>query len=110
MLCPGRGGAAGAEAAALRLGTTVAQTAADIWLGGRRRQQERHLSLPELVRLRVPGLRLQRSAERQFGQITDAVCDTFARADLSDEDVLAADADPAELIRRTPARCPPRWG
>ncbi|MFI8894134.1 NACHT domain-containing protein [Streptomyces paradoxus] len=116
-----------AEAAALRLGTTVARTAADLWLGGRRREQERHLSMAELVRLRVPGLRLRRSVERQFGQITDAVfdrlepylehefrgldeagqqavtdavCDTFARADLSDEAVLAADADPAELIRR----------
>ncbi|MEU6908345.1 hypothetical protein ABZ935_23825 [Streptomyces coeruleorubidus] len=63
-----------AEAAALRLGTTVAKTAADIWLGGRR-QQERHLPLAELVRVRVPGLRLQRSVKRQFGQITDAVFD-----------------------------------
>ncbi|MEU2272949.1 NACHT domain-containing protein [Streptomyces olindensis] len=116
-----------AEAAALRLGTTVAKAAADLWLGGRRREQERHLPLAELVRVRVPGLRLRRSVERQFGQITDAVfdrlepylehefrgldesgrqavidgvCDTFARADLSDEAVLAADANPAELIRR----------
>ncbi|MEU1937495.1 hypothetical protein ACH49O_26585 [Streptomyces coeruleorubidus] len=64
-----------AEAAALRLGTTVAKTAADIWLGGRRRQQERHLPLAELVRVRVPGLRLQRSVERQFGQTADAVFD-----------------------------------
>jgi Leucine-rich repeat (LRR) protein len=122
-----------AEAAALRLGTTVAKTAADIWLGGRRRQQERQLSLTELVRLRVPGLRLQRSVERQFGQITDAVfdrlepylehefrgldeagrqavidavCDTFARADLSDEAVFAADAQPAELIRRVTGSVP----
>ncbi|WP_336621358.1 NACHT N-terminal Helical domain 1-containing protein [Streptomyces sp. DH10] len=122
-----------AEAAALRLGTTVARTAADIWLGGRRRQQERHLPLAELVRVRVPGLRLQRSVERQFGQITDAVfdrlepylehefrgldesgrqavidavCDTFARADLSDEAVLAADANAAELIRRITGSVP----
>ncbi|MEU2912053.1 NACHT N-terminal Helical domain 1-containing protein [Streptomyces massasporeus] len=122
-----------AEAAALRLGTTVAKTAADIWPGGRRRQQERQLSLTELVRLRVPGLRLQRSVERQFGQITDAVfdrlepylehefrgldeagrqavidavCDTFARADLSDEAVFAADAQPAELIRRVTGSVP----
>ncbi|MFF5846233.1 NACHT domain-containing protein [Streptomyces massasporeus] len=122
-----------AEAAALRLGTTVAKTAADIWLGGRRRQQERQLSLTELVRLRVPGLRLQRSVERQFGQITDAVfdrlepylehefrgldeagrqavidavCDTFARADLSDEAVFSADAHPAELIRRLTGSVP----
>ncbi|MEU0193865.1 hypothetical protein ABZ250_29085 [Streptomyces afghaniensis] len=41
-----------AEAAALRPGTTVAKTAADLWLGGRRRQRE-----------------------RQFEQITDAVFD-----------------------------------
>ncbi|MFD5740129.1 NACHT domain-containing protein [Streptomyces massasporeus] len=126
-----------AEAAALRLGTTVAKTAADIWLGGRRRQQERQLSLTELVRLRVPGLRLQRSVERQFGQITDAVfdrlepylehefrgldesgrqavidavCDTFARADLSDEAVFAADAHPAELIRRLTGSVPAPMG
>ncbi|MGH1552695.1 hypothetical protein ACRAWF_13300 [Streptomyces sp. L7] len=30
----------------------------------------------------------------------NGVCDTFAHADLSDEAVLAADAQPAELIRR----------
>ncbi|MEU0726107.1 NACHT domain-containing protein [Streptomyces sp. NPDC006140] len=126
-----------AEAAALRLGTTVAKTAADLWLGGKRRQQERHLSLAELVRVRVPGLRLQRSVERQFGQVTDAVfdrlepylehefrgldeagrqavidavCDTFARADLSDEAVLAADANAAELIRRITTSVPPPVG
>lgn len=28
------------------------------------------------------------------------MCDSFARADLSDEAVLAADANPGELIRR----------
>ncbi|WP_328493747.1 NACHT domain-containing protein [Streptomyces sp. NBC_00414] len=117
----------GAEVAALRLGTTVANTAAQMWLGGKRREQERRLSLDELVRVRVPGLRLQRSVSRQFEEMADAaaarmepflvrefrgldesgreaaingVCDTFAAADLSDEAVLAADANPAELIRR----------
>jgi hypothetical protein len=116
-----------AEAAALRLGTTVATTAAQLWLGGRRREQERRMPMAELVRLRVPGLRFQRSVERQFEEIADAVfdrlapflerefrgldengrqavlngvCDTFARADLSDEAVLAADANPAEVVRR----------
>lgn len=116
-----------AEAAALRLGTTVATTAAQLWLGGRRREQERRTPMAELVRLRVPGLRFQRSLERQFEEIADAVfdrlapflerefrgldesgrqavlngvCDTFARADLSDEAVLAADANPAEVVRR----------
>ncbi|NGO08597.1 NACHT domain-containing protein [Streptomyces sp. HC44] len=116
-----------AEAAALRLGTTVANTAAQMWLGGKRREQERRLPMDELVRVRVPGLRLQRSVRRQFEEMADAVaarmepflahefrgmdesgreaavngvCDTFAAADLSDEAVLAADASPAELIRR----------
>ncbi|XUL91325.1 NACHT domain-containing protein [Streptomyces galilaeus] len=95
--------------------------------GGKRREQERRLPMEELVRLRVPGLRQQRSVRRQFEGMADAVaeriepflaqefrgldessreaalngvCDTFAHADLSDEAVLAADAQPAELIRR----------
>ncbi|MGI5378439.1 NACHT domain-containing protein [Streptomyces sp. CA-251387] len=116
-----------AETAALRLGTTVANTAAQIWLGGRRREQERHLSIEELARVRIPGVKFSRSVKRQFEQIADAVfdrlepflehefrrleesgrqavidavCDTFAAADLSDGALLAADAQPAELIRR----------
>ncbi|MGP2437524.1 NACHT domain-containing protein [Streptomyces sp. JW3] len=116
-----------AEAAALRLGTTVASTAAQIWLGGKRRAQERDLPIEELARVRVPGVKFSRSVKRQFEQIADAVfdrlepflehefraleeagrqavidavCDTFAAADLSDEALLAADAQPAELIRR----------
>ncbi|WP_338700905.1 NACHT domain-containing protein [Streptomyces sp. Q6] len=116
-----------AELAALRLGQTVARAAAQLWLGGRRRTQERTLSMSELMELRVPGLRLRRSLERQFEQIADAVAarvepflerefrgldaagrqaaidgvaDTFAKADLSDEAVLAADVNAAELVRR----------
>ncbi|MET9828318.1 NACHT domain-containing protein [Streptomyces sp. NPDC006385] len=116
-----------AEAAALRLGTTVARAAAQAWLGGKRREQERRLSMAELVRVRVSGLRLQRSVERQFEEIADAVfdrlapflerefrgleeggrravvdgvCDTFAAADLSDKAMLAADVNPAEIVRR----------
>ncbi|MBT2676763.1 NACHT domain-containing protein, partial [Streptomyces sp. ISL-14] len=116
-----------AEAAALRLGTTVARAAAQVWLGGKRQEQERRLSMAELVRVRVSGLRLQRSVERQFEEIADAVfdrlapflerefrgldeggrravldgvCDTFVQADLSDEALLAADVNPAEVVRR----------
>ncbi|MEU6157042.1 NACHT domain-containing protein [Streptomyces sp. NPDC047130] len=124
-----------AEAAALRLGSTVATAAARLWLGGRRREQERHLSMDELVRTKVGGLRLQREVRNQFEQITDAVfdrlepyldhefrrleessreavvdavCDTLAAADLSDDAILAADAKPAELTRRiTSAARPP---
>ncbi|MEU9170184.1 NACHT domain-containing protein [Streptomyces sp. NPDC048420] len=116
-----------AEVAALRLGTTVARAAAQAWLGGKRREQERRLGMAELIRLRVPGMRLQRSVERQFEEIADAVfdrlapflerefrgldeggrqavldgvCDTFAAADLSDGALLSADVNPAEVVRR----------
>ncbi|KUN57521.1 ATP-binding protein [Streptomyces canus] len=115
-----------AETAALRLGTTVANAAGRLWLGGKQREQERLLSMEELVRVRVSGIRLQREVKQQFDQITnavfdrlepflkhafqrleeggrqaviDAVSDMFTQADLSDEALLAANAQPAELIR-----------
>ncbi|MER5518103.1 hypothetical protein [Streptomyces sp. NPDC002763] len=105
----------------------MTRSAAQTWPGGKRREQERRMDMAELTRLRVPGLRLQRSVERQFGEMADAVfdrlapfldrefagltesgreavvngvCDTFAAADLSDEAILAADANPAEVVRR----------
>ena len=126
-----------AEAAALRLGTTVAKAAAEMWLGGKRREQERRMDLAELIRLRVPGLRFQRGVRRQFEEIADAVydrlapflerefpgleensrravidavCDTFAAADLSDEAVLSADAKPAEIVRRVTGAVRPPAG
>ncbi|MFF5535185.1 NACHT domain-containing protein [Streptomyces cinerochromogenes] len=126
-----------AEAAALRLGTTVVKVAAQTWLGGRRREQERRMDMAELVRLRVSGLRFQRSVERQFEEIADAVydrlapflerefpgleessrqavidgvCDTFAAADLSDGAVLAADVNPAEVVRRVTGSVRPPVG
>ncbi|MFI2202571.1 NACHT domain-containing protein [Streptomyces sp. NPDC020192] len=126
-----------AEAAALRLGTTVAKAAADMWLGGRRREQDRRLEMSELIRLRVSGLRYQRGVRRQFEEIADAVydrlapflerefggleessrqavidgvCDTFGAADLSDEAILAADAHPAELVRRVTGAVGPPVG
>ncbi|MEU6813764.1 NACHT domain-containing protein [Streptomyces sp. NPDC046860] len=123
------------ETAALRLGSTVAKAAAQMWLGGKRREQERRMDMAELIRVRVSGLRFQRGVERQFDEmadavydrlapflerefpgleensrqaVIDAVCDTFAAADLSDEAILAADARPAEIVRRlTGAARPP---
>ncbi|MEU7414131.1 NACHT domain-containing protein [Streptomyces sp. NPDC042638] len=127
----------GAEVAALRLGTTVAKAAAQMWLGGKRREQERRLDMAELIRLRVSGLRFQRGVQRQFEEIADAVydrlapfldrefpglenssrqavidgvCDTFAAADLSDGAVLAADVSPAEIVRRVTATAGPPAG
>jgi hypothetical protein len=115
-----------AETAALRLGTAVANAAGQWWLRGKQREQERLLPMDELVRVRVPGIRLQREVKQQFEQITnavfdrlepflkhefqrleeggrkaviDAVSETFAQADLSDKALLATNAHPAELIR-----------
>src|SRR5262245_29623760 len=109
------------EVVAVRLGQTVATGAVRLWLGGRGNAQARAAEMTELIRLRVPGLRAQRSVARQFEEIADAVAgrvvpllehefaglaeherlaaaqavtDTFARADLSDESVLESDADP----------------
>jgi len=91
----------------------------------------------ELVRLRIPGLRAQRSVERQFEQIADAVAGrlepllthefrglddggrqaaidaivkVFAHADLFDTAIIAPDADAAELARRIRAQAPPVRG
>ncbi|WP_314171475.1 NACHT domain-containing protein [Streptomyces winkii] len=115
-----------AETAALRLGTTVANAAGQLWLRSNQREQERSLPMEELVRVRVPGVRLQREIRQQFEQITnavfdrlepflkhafqrleeggrqavvDAVSDTFTQADLSDKSLLATNAQAAELIR-----------
>ncbi|AZM50471.1 ATP-binding protein [Streptomyces sp. WAC 06738] len=119
-----------AEAAALRLGQTVATAAARVWLGGRRREQERSLELDELLRTRVAGLRPRREIGRQFEKIADAVydrlephlghafqqldeggrqavvdavCTTLTSADLSDEALMGANARSAELIRQITA-------
>nr|WSY51475.1 NACHT domain-containing protein [Streptomyces sp. NBC_00886] len=121
------------EVAAVRLGQTVATSAVRLWLGGRRREQERGAGMSELIRLRVSGLRSQRSVERQFEEIADAVAarvepllshefpglaenerlaaiqavtDTFTHADLSDEAVLESDADAVGLVRRIRGEAP----
>ncbi|MEU0216372.1 hypothetical protein ABZ281_15130 [Streptomyces sp. NPDC006265] len=88
----------------MRLGTTVAKTAADIWLGGRRRQRKRQLSLTEPVRLRVPGLRLQRRVERQFGQIIDAVFDRPALAAVGSSLLRSLPRSLGELTEKAAAQ------
>ncbi|MER8047290.1 NACHT domain-containing protein [Streptomyces sp. NPDC094032] len=116
-----------AEATAIRLGSTVATRAVQLWLAPKEREQRAGSSMSELIRVRIPGLRVQRSLTRQFEQIADAVAgrmqpllehefrdlttegraavqqaviSTFAGADLSDEAILGSDADPVELARR----------
>ncbi|WAL98072.1 NACHT domain-containing protein [Streptomyces sp. Je 1-369] len=122
-----------AEAAAIKLGGAVAARAVRLWLAPKEREQQARAPMGELIRVRVPGLRAGRGVERQFEQIADAVAgrvqpllehefrdltengreavlqavtDTFARVDLSDEAVLGSDADPAELTRRVRSSVP----
>ena len=115
------------EVTAMHVARTVMSRVVQVWLDGRRRQQERALNMGELVRLRVPGLRAQRSVERQFEQLADAVAarleplcaheirgldeadrqaainavvDVFVNADLSDQAIIGADVDAATWRRR----------
>ncbi|MBC9723515.1 hypothetical protein [Streptomyces sp. TRM68367] len=95
-----------AEAAALRLGTTVARAAARAWLGGKRREQARHMSMAELVRLRVSGLRLQRSVQRPFEEIADAVFGREPGGGRAPGDGFGASAGRTERARPWARRSP----
>ena len=122
------------EITALSVARSVTARAVQLWLDGRRREQERSLDMDELVRLRIPGLRAQRSVERQFEQIADAmaarlepvcahefrdlaggdrqaaidaVVDIFSHSDLSDDAIIGADADAVEWARRIRAQAQP---
>ncbi|MGH3761729.1 NACHT domain-containing protein [Actinophytocola sp.] len=123
------------ESAALKLGGAVASHGARSWLQRRRARFERTASLAELaeVELKSPLQRrkLENLVERighqvaeqlapvlgqRFGSLPDnevsaaivAVVDVLREADLSDEALLTADADPEELARRLRARFPER--
>ncbi|MFC9435047.1 NACHT domain-containing protein [Nocardia sp. NPDC057030] len=116
-----------AELVAVRLGTALVGRAAHLLLAKQQGDQDRRSGMDELVRRYIPGLRPQRSVQRQFEQIADAVAgrlepmlahefremdegehtavvdavvDTFEHADLSDAAIFASNADPAQLARR----------
>ena len=122
------------EVIAMQVAHSLTSRAVQVWLGGRRREQERTLAMGELVRLRIPGLRAQRSVERQFEQIADAVAarleplcvyeypdlddggrqaaidlvvEVFRHANLSDQAIIGADANAAEWARRLRVQSPP---
>lgn len=126
-----------AELVAVRLGTALVGRAAHLLLAKQQGDQDRRSGMDELVRRYVPGLRPQRSVQRQFEQIADAVAgrlepmlahefhgmdegehtavvdavvDTFEHADLSDAAIFASNADPAQLARRIRETVPqPTW-
>ncbi|MEU1549432.1 NACHT domain-containing protein [Nocardia sp. NPDC005745] len=115
-----------AEVIAVKLGSALIERAAALLLARRQRDDETRLSMDELIRRRIPGIRSQRSLRRQFEQISDAVAariepmilqeyrglsegelqavsdavvSTFEKSDLSDSAILKQDADPIRVAR-----------
>ncbi|MFI0406803.1 NACHT domain-containing protein [Actinomadura sp. 3N508] len=114
------------EVAALRVGGSVAQLAIGRWLAGHTTRKAAGKDLVELIKTGVPDEIKRRRLQRQFEDIADSVAErilTFAGhefgglsdgdrqaalhevvrtledADLSDEALFAADADPVKLAR-----------
>ncbi|PXX60303.1 NACHT domain-containing protein [Nocardia tenerifensis] len=126
-----------AELVAVRLGTALVGRAAHLLLAKQQGDQDRRSDMDGLIRRYIPGLRHQRSVQRQFGQIADAVAErlepmlahefrgmdegehtavidavvrTFEQADLSDAAIFASNADPAQLSRRIRLEATPPIG
>lgn len=123
------------ESAALRLGSTIASHAAKAWLGRRKSTFERTASLAELAQAELKGPLQQRKLEnlverignqvaeqlapviaQRFADLPEheaeaavqAVVDVLGEVDLSDEALLATDADPEVLARQVRRRFPDR--
>ncbi|WP_433137654.1 NACHT domain-containing protein [Actinomadura nitritigenes] len=123
------------EVAALRVGASVARLAVGRWLAGRSTRDAAGKDLTELIRTGFPDELKRRRVQRQFEGIADAVAErllTFAgnefggltdgdrdaalfevvrtldTADLSDDALFAADADPVKLARSLRSRLPAR--
>ncbi|MFD7652470.1 NACHT domain-containing protein [Actinosynnema sp. NPDC059797] len=123
------------ESAALRLGSSIASHAAKAWLGRRKSTFERTASLAELAQAELKGPLQQRKLEnlverignqvaeqlapviaQRFADLPEheaeaavqAVVDVLGEVDLSDEALLATDADPEVLARQVRRRFPDR--
>jgi NACHT domain len=135
---PGKEGltVTGLEVAATAAGKAVARRAAREWLA-RRAASDRDKDLTELLRVSLPDRFARRRLERQLADIADSVerrltplieqeyrdlddadraavlhdvVAALGEADLSDEALFAADADPVRLARRVRALMPPPPG
>ncbi|MEU7869316.1 NACHT domain-containing protein [Dactylosporangium sp. NPDC049140] len=122
----------GVETALIQVGRLVVGPAVTRWLGARRQRAERELPLAELINRRVTDELSRRKVEREIEAMVDAVAerlqplvatrfaalpanerdaalaavaDTFGRADLTDEGLFGADADPATLAAQLRRRC-----
>lgn len=129
------GAISGVEGAALKLGAAVASHGARAWLQRRRARFERGASLTELAAAELTSPLQRRKLDnlvqrighqvteqlapvlaQRFGSLPDnevsaailAVVDVLDEADLSDDVILAADADPEQLARRLRAQFPER--
>ncbi len=119
------------ETVALAVGKAVGDRAIRTWLNARSTTESRDRSLVELMRSRLPDQLIRRKAERQIEDIADSITArvlklcaheykgltdedrtavlaevtlTLSNSDLSDEALLATDADPTKLaqaLRRT---------
>ncbi|KFU81213.1 NACHT domain-containing protein [Amycolatopsis lurida] len=125
----------GLEGPALKLGGTIAMHAAKSWLQRRRKKTERESSLAELAADELKGPLEKRKLENlvetiglqvaeelkpilagRFSSLPEneitaaflAVEDTLGKVDLSDEALLADDADPELLARRVREQFPAR--
>ena len=122
------------ESATLAVGKAVAMRAGRVWLCARTAKAERTKDLVELIKVRFPDHVAARRIDRQLADIADSVVerlrplcehefgglaendkaavlaevvDTLQRADLSDDALLAADADPVKVSRAVRAGLPP---
>ena len=129
-----RGDAVVLESATLAVGKAVAMRAGRVWLCARTAKAERTKDLVELIKVRFPDHVAARRIDRQLADIADSVVerlrplcehefgglaendkaavlaevvDTLQRADLSDDALLAADADPVKVSRTVRAGLPP---
>ncbi|WP_433759915.1 NACHT domain-containing protein [Nocardia sp. CA-135398] len=119
------------EVVAIRIGTAIMGGAARILFSNKKQKVSNSLEMNELIRQYVPGLRQQRSIERQFEQIADTVAtrlepmlqhefhglsegerdsivasiaQAFEQTDLSDSAIFEIDADPLQLGRAVRAQ------
>lgn len=126
LVAPEIGDGLSTEVVAIRIGTAIIGGAARLLFSKGRKNSNTSLDMAELVRQYIPGLRQQRSVERQFTQIADSIAarlepmlehefrgldvreresvvasvvDTFEQADLTDDALFELDVEPVRLAR-----------
>jgi hypothetical protein len=118
------------EAAAVAVGRAVGKQLVVAWVGEQQAERRRDAELSELIQVRFPDRLVRRRLTRQIDDVADqvaerllalcgheyrglrkndeaaaltAVADTLAAADLSDQELFAADVDAARVAGRVRA-------